>query len=188
MSELNFTMDNETKEIVSSMMEQAATRAVENYVKRQDEINSSKKDRRYQNTELLLRSYFKLKKHIEDSVDKETIELSDMFDIDIDDKDKIFLSSIFRTKRRTKVMMDHVDKCLENYKKICESNNKEPEIRKYKIIELLYLDKNKEASKDGWDNICISLHISRGTLNDTRRKAIQELSVLIFGIESLGIY
>lgn len=188
MSELNFTMNDETKEIVNAMMEQAATKAVENYVKRQEEIKSSKKDRRYQNTELLLKSYYSLKKHVESSIDKETIENSDIFDVDIDEKDKIFLSSIFRTKRRTKVMMDHVDRCLENYQKICNYNNKEAEIRKYKIIELLYLVQDKEKGIDSWDNICEALHISRSTLNDTRKKAIREISALIFGIDSLGLY
>lgn len=186
MSEFNFTMNDETREIVSIMMEQAATKAIENYVKRQNEINSSKKDRRYQNTELLLKNYFSLKKHVEESIDKETIEFSELFDVNnIDEKDKIFLSSIFRTRRRTKVMMDHVDKCLENYKKICYSTNKEADIRKYKVIELLYLIPNMQ---DGWDNICAELSISKSTLHDTRKKALKDISTLIFGIDSLGIY
>ena len=143
------------------MIEQAANKAVENYVKRQSDINISKIDRRYQNTELLLKNYYRLKKHIEESVDKESEDYAELFDVKLDEKDKIFLTSIFRTRRRTKVMMNHVDKCLENYKKICNSNNKEAEMRKYKIIELLYLAQDK---------------------------AIHELSALIFGIESLGIY
>ncbi len=187
MPEINFSMDNETKEIVNSMMEQAATKAVDYYVKRQKEIDSSRKDRRYQNTELILKNYYNLKKHIEESVDYETPEFAEIFGVDVDDKDKIFLSSVFRTKRRTKTMMDHVDKCLENYKKICYSSSKESEIRKYRIIEVLYLVQDKEASKDSWDNIAADLNISKSTLSDFRKKAVKELSTLIFGIDSLGL-
>ena len=186
MSEFNFSMNDETKKVVSMMMEQAATKAVENYVNRQNEINNSKKDRRYQNTELLLKNYYNLKKHVEESIDRESMNFNELFDVnDIDEKDKIFLSSIFRTRRRTKVMMDHVDKCLENYKKMCESSKKESEIRKYKVIELLYLI---EGGQNSWDNICDYLNIGRSTLNDTRKKAIKDLSTLIFGVDSLGLY
>lgn len=188
MSEINFSLDDEQQAIVAAMMETAATKAIDGYVKRQKDIDINRRDRRYQNTELILKNYYTLKKHIEDSVDYETPEFAEIFGVDVDEKDKIFLSSVFRTVRRTKTMMDHVDNCLENYKKICYSNNKESEIRKYRIIEVLYLIQDKEASKDSWDNIAAELNISKGTLSNDRKKAIKEISALIFGIDSLGIY
>ena len=173
--------------MVAAMMETAATKAIDGYVKRQKEIDNNRRDRRYQNTELILNNYYKLKKHIKDSIDYETTDFMELFGVDVDEKDKIFLSSVFRTVRRTKTMMDHVDKCLNNYKTICYSNNKETEIRKYKIIEILYLSQDKEASKESWDNICTELNISKSTLSDCKKKAIREISTLIFGIDSLGI-
>ena len=96
---------------------------------------------------------------------------------------KTIVKSILKSKTRTIIIVNHIEKCIEFYKYKALSSNNEEFKRRVNVIQMLYLDEiNKTYSE-----IAEILHISTKTVNRDRIKATKELAPLFFGVDGIGL-
>lgn len=164
------------------------------YNKQQQEKTRSKRDRRFHNTELLLKNYNGLIKHYNDAIcsqkqieaeDPESVfeEIEDEVEMDdISDYDVVYISSIKRTRTRTKIIIKHIDSAMSYYKYQAENSKDINFVRRYRTIELLYFEDKT------WEETAEELHCSKKTIGRDKKTAVEELSVLFFGIDGLKFY
>jgi len=142
-----------------------------------------KSDRRLRNTDLLLRSYNNLQKHYASAVyTTEQIKEQDVDDFvqELDELDgELYINAIKRTHIRTKIMLEHVNKVLRYYKYSCNSSGDESVSRRYEVVSMFYIKRKT------YDQICEELHCSSKTVGRDKRKALEDVSVLLFGIDGL---
>lgn len=146
-----------------------------------EEKRRHKADMRFRNTELLLHNYINFMEHTEKSVytqkqlSKE--ELFDELDLDMDEEiSETQINSIIKSKNKTSIIMKHINTFLDYYKYKCELSNREDIQRRYKVIDYLYLKKEKMTQ----ENLADFLHCNTKTIRNTKNIAIKELSVLFF--------
>ncbi len=165
---------------IHEIVEEAAEKATLNtlkYLKSEEKEKDKKRyDNRLRNTELLLQNYRNFKEHIENAiyVDDE-LKKEDVFDEE--DNDKLYINAILRTKKRTKIYVEHIDNCLSYYEAKCMKSDREDVQRRYLVIKKLYIDEEKMS----YENIAKDLgNINVKTVQRTKRVALAELSSLLF--------
>lgn len=130
------------------------------------------KSKALHNTKILLVNYQKLKAHCE------VVRLQ----LD-DDKDTFWdhgfltLNSLMQNKAKTVRMMRHVDIALENYKVICHNSKNKGEAKRYDILVSLY--KNYLTIED----LSVKYDLDRTTILRQRDDALNDLSMMLFGID-----
>ncbi len=141
------------------------------------ELMYQKTDKRLHNTRLLMRNYNNLKEHINSKDDK--VEIIVNIDNEVDFKsDYVWLESVVRSKTRTVKMMKYVDDKL----KYLEKKYKEKqEYEKYNAFYLFYIDEMTN------EDIQEKLSCGKNTVKRWRDSIINELSVLLWGIDAIGI-
>lgn len=181
MSKSRVTIDKESlAEIVKQVLDEQD--------KQKYERAKRKRDRRLRNTDLLLRNYDNLITHIEYAVEDEkkleedTEELLEDIDneIEIESEDEyegIYIGAIKRTKTRTRIIVNHIEAALEFYKQ--KSKNDEVSRRRYNVIYKYYCEKKKIPQ------IAEELRLSEKTIGRDKKRAVEELSVLFFGIDGV---
>ena len=181
-----YVVDKENLDIIKQMVVEATENAVKQIEKeRQDKIKS-RYDRRLRNTEMLLRNYNNFKEHAGNATYCEEIEKDGLEeDMDYDkDIDNLFINSILKTKKRTEIMLQHIDNCIEYYTYKCLASDRDDIQRRIQVIKMLYI--NEEPMS--YEEISEELNCSTKTINNTKKAAIKELSVLIFGIDGVKLY
>lgn len=176
--------------IIHEIVEEAATKATLNALKclKSEEREKEKKryDRRLRNTELLLKNYKNFKEHAENAIyldtELENASLEDKFDED--DNDKMYINSILKTKKRTQIILKHIDRCLEYYECKCLSSEKEEVQRRIKVIKMLYIDDEKMSYLEVAKKLG---EISTKTIERAKKVALSELTVLFFGIDGVKL-
>lgn len=159
------------------------------YVKQIEYSNTEKRyDRRLRNTRLLLKHYRDL--HIHESITDnsfEDIEECNAIDI-LDDIDVLneenYIQSISRTRNRTKIIIQHIDKALKYYEAICSTESKK---RKYNIVYDLYIAKVENNVAPTYEDIAKKYDISIKTVTRDMNNAIEDLSILFFGIDGIKL-
>ena len=175
---------------IHEIVEEAATKATLNALKclKSEEREKEKKryDRRLRNTELLLKNYRNFKEHAENAIyldtELENASLEDKFDED--DNDKMYINSILKTKKRTQIILKHIDRCLEYYECKCLSSEKEEVQRRIKVIKMLYIDDEKMSYLEVAKKLG---EISTKTIERAKKAALPELAALFFGIDGLKL-
>lgn len=163
--------------------------ATENAVKwlRQDEKDrlNKKYDRRLHNTELLLRNYINIKEHATNAVYTEnelTInELKETMD-DASDLDNIYINSILKTKKRTAIMIDNINKAIDYYNMKCISSKKEDVQRRIQVVKLLYIEGKTPCE------VAEKLFVEAKTVGRAKKEAIKDIAPLLFGIDGIDLY
>ncbi len=122
-------------------------------------------DARYHDVNLLMKNYRKLKTHYS-HVAPEALEVS----------------SICSMRRKTGLMMSHVDKMLAAYEALCMKSDNPEEVRRWQALYLRFI--GDERLKP--DTVAERLHIDRRTFYRDIGKAMEDMAVLLFGIEAIG--
>lgn len=130
-----------------------------------EEIIKDEYDARYQDVKLLMKNYRRLKTYYA-KVSPETLEVD----------------SIFAMRRKTGLMMSHVDNMLAAYRAMCKEALTPDEVRRWDALYLRYIC-NEQLSIDA---IARRLNIDRRTFFRDISLAMEDLAVLLFGIEALG--
>ncbi|MDU2064408.1 MAG: DUF1492 domain-containing protein [Sporomusaceae bacterium] len=177
-----------SKEEIVRIAAEAAVHAAMTYMTNfKRKVVKDRHDKRLRNTKLLLKHYNLFKSHCENSVqymnqvqesaEESAIEILDSLEeCDTD----IYVESIKRSVTRTFIILSHIDAMLGVYKSYCEASNKPEDMRRYRIVEMLYIDESEPA------DICEKVGIDQSTYYRDIRMACDMLSGLIFGID--GIY
>ena len=132
-----------------------------------DSVLNEEFDARYQNVKLLMRNYRKLKLYCE-KVSTEVLEVN----------------AICLTQQKTTLMISHVDKMLVAYNALCRESNSIEQQRRWQALHLRYIDERRMSI----EQIADFLHIDKRTFYRDVSRAMDELAVLLFGIESIGTW
>ena len=139
--------------------------ATEEVLARKDEILDDEYDARYHDVNLLLKNYRKLKAHYS-HVSPEALEVS----------------SICSMRRKTGLMMSHVEKMLTAYEAMCCDAVNPEETRRWEALYLRYIDEQRMSIDDIAERLCID----KRTFSRDITRAIEDMAVLLFGIEAIG--
>lgn len=122
-------------------------------------------DTRYHDVNLLMKNYRKLKAHYA-HVAPETLEVN----------------SICSMRRKTGLMMSHVDKMLKTYQVLCLESENPEEARRWNALYLRYIGTERLRV----EVIAERLNIDKRTFYRDIGKAMEDMAVLLFGIEAIG--
>ena len=153
-----------SKEEMAEIARMAATEALA----QRKNIVGDEFDARYHDVKLLMKNYRKLKAHYA-KVSPEALEVS----------------AICSLKKKTVLMMSHVDKMLAAYKAMCDSAANPTEARRWKALYLRYISDERLTI----DEITARLDdIDRRTFYRDIDSAFEDMAVLLFGIEAIGTW
>ena len=143
------------------------------------------------NTRLLLKHYRTLKAHnkiADSSTDKiyeeDAVDVLD--DIEAIDDEEQYVQAISRTKIRTLIIVGHLNKAMKYYEAICKSEGKIQE-RRYKIIKYMYIDSREDDSTPNYEEAAEYFNLNIKTVGRDVRLAIEDLSILFFGIDGINL-
>lgn len=185
-------IDPEILRIIGPYMEEGVNRGIQIAVKQiidsKEECAKARYDRKIRNTNLLLKNYKRFKEHIKNTVcteeELETATVTDILDslynLEDDEKDDItIVQGILKSKKRTEIILKHIDKIINFYMYDAESTNDIELKRRADVIYKLYIEgKNLEEITD-------ELHISISTAKRDRKRATNEIAILMFGIDGI---
>jgi len=162
------------------------------YVKDQEYYKTTKRyDRRLRNTRLLLKHYRTLKAHnkIADSsinsvYGENAVDVLD--DIEAIDDEEQYVQALGRTRIRTLIIIGHINKAMKYYKAICESEDNIKR-RRYDIIKYAYINPIKDDIVPAYEEIAEHFKLNIKTVGRDVRLAIEDLSILFFGIDGINL-
>jgi hypothetical protein len=171
------------------------------YIKEQEYYKTTKRyDRRLRNTRLLLINYRGLMTHTRianNSSDKIKTEnaIDVLDDIESIDDEEQYIQAISRTRIRTTIMIEHIDKVLNYYKVICNAGEKSKGLykqvnnkkRRYEIIKILFIDETDNDIAPTYDEVAEILDITKKTVSRDVQDAIKDLSLLLFGVDGIKL-
>lgn len=132
---------------------------------KKDDIIDEEYDTRYHDVNLLMKNYRKLKAHYA-HISPEALEVS----------------AICSMRRKTGLMMSHVDKMLTAYEALCKDAVNSDEARRWDALYLRYIDEERMSI----DDIAERLNIDKRTFYRDINRAMEDMAVLLFGIEAIG--
>lgn len=145
-------------------------------------------NRRFHNTEVLLRNYNMFKLSVENSVFtirqmQREASANEILNLMMDsDKDELTIKAIKESKARTAVIVEHIDTMLSLYKTYCEQSTDEIDIRRYEILmDRFVRDPNLSVTE-----IMTKFCVSKETVYRDLKVAKERVSALIFGVEGLS--
>lgn len=134
-----------------------------------------KKDWRLRNTRLLLRNYRMLNEHCQ-GVEAELFAYEDI----VYDPDELELHSLMKYKAKTAKMLLYFDEMFKAYGDYCNRAG-EASSRRFQVIDRLYVSHNKLTTA----GVAEIFNINTRTVYKDADKAIEELSIFLFGIDSI---
>lgn len=198
MSEKKIEIDNDILFLIEKMIESGVNEGIQKGLKQYNNMQKNKTkfryDKRLRNTRLLLKNYRSFVEHcdnakylvenpIKKEIEKDNLKVQLFDDFYNLQDDAYIVASILKSKEKTRIILDHINLCLDFFQaKAIKTNNQEM-IRRYNVISDLYINETPMT----YEEIAEIEHISQKTVNRDRKKAIEELSVLIFGIDGLDL-
>lgn len=148
----------------------------DHFERREKRKQKERRDWRLRNTKLLLEKYRFLKAHCEDiPIEIEELETTTIFDI----KD-LTLETLLEHKAKSFKLLRYLDGIIMAYQNLCKVSN-EAAKRRCKAIEKFYL----EDAMVSQQKLAKELHIDRTTLGRDLERAIEELSIMLFGVDAI---
>lgn len=147
---------------------------VDGLITRGNKFAKSESEQELRNTKSLLSHYLLLQNHL----NVELPEVSD--DVPLSQYERS-LYSLLGYRVRSKEMMEFVNNILYRYQDICKAGTFE-EQRRFDVIKKLYLIDNKLTRVQLAD----FYRVDEKTIRRDERKAIDELSIMMFGIDALN--
>jgi len=184
-------MQNETitlnfKELLETAEKLGIEAGIRAYQQKKEEGVKVRHNKNLRNTELLLQNYRKFKLHIEESIfDIETAKgnfISILDEVDDEQDNDIYIDSIKKSVARTSIIISHINHMLDVFGAYCNNDPRIEIKRQIKVIQMLYVnDEHNDI-----ESVAETLNISRTSVFNSKRDAIQTLSSLLFGIDSIN--
>lgn len=121
--------ESEVETIVKIAAETAAQTALTEFNRRNEDMLAKKNERAYKNTTTLLEGYTAMKAHCKSAIAKaeDTLTPSDLqtvlYEV-FNRRGLLQIETILASKRRTELIIEHIDKMLDVYRITCINNNK----------------------------------------------------------------
>jgi hypothetical protein len=141
---------------------------------------------RFHNTELLLKHYLGLVEHFQIAQDKASEEDLEAYNFEEAEMEDIIIQSIRRSRIRTLIMVVQIEACLGKLRtKMIDKGQPE----KYAVIDKLYLDPVKSLIPltERKQIVAAEIHCGETSVWKWRNEMINELSVLLFGVDGLRL-
>lgn len=139
----------------------------------------------YHNAKKLLKNYSKFIQHNEIAeftastlIDKDLIDTL-TYKMDEGAIDDVYIKSLFQTKERTAVMLNHINRVLEFYEYTANKENSSKKQRLSQVIQMIYIE-NMTA-----EQVASALNIDRSTVFKDINAAIDDIGPLLFGIDAI---
>ncbi|MEG1562565.1 MAG: helix-turn-helix domain-containing protein [Bacteroides sp.] len=132
---------------------------------KKEDIIDEEFDTRYHDVNLLMKNYRRLKAHYA-HVSPETLEVG----------------AICSMRRKTGLMMSHVDKMIMAYEALSQDAINPDETRRWEALYLRYIKEERMSV----DDIAERLNIDKRTFYRDINRAMEDMAVLLFGIEAIG--
>lgn len=161
--------------LTKHQLEIIAEAVIKEQKKHERKQESSAKDWRLRNTKLLLRHYRWLEAHCD-----EIMEDLEAYEDIIFDPEELNLKALMKYKAKTKRMMSYFDATWGSYKQFCVDKGG-ANFRRYQVLEKLYILPEPMKKVE----LAELMNLDERTIRRDESKAIQELSVFLFGIDSL---
>ena len=166
---------------ITAGVNEGVKRAIESIEAEKHLSSKLKYDNRIRNTRLLLNNYRNFKKHIntaiytEEQLDTEDAsEVLDRLGIDTEDYDTTIVESILKSKKRTEIIIEHIDTILEAYLLRAQKRDDLELKRRAEVVEKAF----KKGVK--MSQICDEVHASISTIKRDKERAIKEIAILMF--------
>lgn len=169
------TKFNLTSKQLEAISQTAAKEALKAYQVNTKREKAQHKDWRLRNTKLLLKNYKLLDKHCSGIVD----DLEDYENVIFDPED-LDLQTLMKYKARTKKMLNYFDSIWASYREYCKAQGGNVE-RRQKVIDKLYISGVGLRTID----VAVLYRVDESTIRRDEKKATDELSIFLFGIDSL---
>lgn len=140
-------------------------------------LEKEEHDKRLRNTEILLVNYKKLKAHVD--TNPERFITADEYETYTGVK--LTNHELPKYKIKTQHLLHYVDMILHAYSSYCLGGD-DSEQRRWSILYNTYLAEHR--LKD--NTMKVDWQVDRSTISRERRKAIQDLSVMLFGVAGLS--
>ena len=178
--------------VVYKRLDTELTREITGYVietlrEEESKLIAARHDRKRANIKLLLRKYREIVTHVDEAVYDATqagydITLQDLLGMMSGDRRESFrVESIQESALRAKVMVEHMDRMLDNYRQSCENSNKDEERRRYRVLHSMYISPNRRTPEE----IAEDEYIDKSTVYRDIDAAADRLAVLFFGVYGL---
>lgn len=186
-------LNHELEKLLEESIQRNIEKALEKTMKQvqQNEEN----DIYTQKTEIILKNYNILKLQTEDVIlDINTLQevkekkinelMKDIFVKDDDSIEEVILNS----KKKTKIFVDYMEKILKKYiderksLKAIDNRKHKKEIRKILILENYYMTKKYER-----EDFLVEYNMTLPTFLKDNKELIEEIKILIYGIDGLNV-
>jgi predicted HNH restriction endonuclease len=164
-----------TKNQIEMIASLASQEAIKQYKAQQVKQKKEEKDWRLRNTKLLLENYHRLKDHCDD-INQQINDYEDT----ILSLEELTLETLMRYRIKTAKMMRHFDRMLKHFE-LDSYNGSQEDVRRYKVIYHRYLSDTRVSIQ----KLCEMFGVEQGMIYRDSRIAIQDLSVLLFGISAI---
>ena len=155
---------------------------------REQEQQERKKiyDKRLRNAKYLFRNYNNLVNHYKNAVylesELEDDNLKDIYDFIDEDREDLMIQSIYRSKRRTEIMITHIKVCLDTFIQDAYNSGKQARITEADVVKHCILE-NKSA-----EETAEIMNYNPRSITRIKKKVIeQDLAVLIFGVDAIRL-
>ncbi|MEC5422382.1 HTH domain-containing protein [Virgibacillus sp. C22-A2] len=143
--------------------------------KENNKAKKEKKDWRLRNTRLLLKNYRMLEEHCK-SVETDLEAYEEI----VYEPEELELHALMKYKAKTAKMLLYFDDMFKAYYGYCYRAGEATQ-RRYQVLDRLYVSDNEMSA----DDIAEYFNINARTVYKDVDKAIEELSVFLFGIDSI---
>ena len=157
-----------------SLSDENIDKLADRLVKKSDSFQKLESEKKLRNVKVLLINY----KYLESHLNVELPQLED--DVKLS-KYELSLYSLIGYRARSKELMKFVNDSLSKYKNICEYENDEG-YRRYDVIYNLYIADHKMTYR----TLAEKYSVDENTIRRDERIAREELSVLMFGADSIN--
>lgn len=145
-------------------------------------------DTRIKNTRLLLKNYRNFVKACKQATftekELETATVEEVLDkLFCQSYDEVtVVQSILTSKKRTEIILTHIERIIKFYIYEAESSNNTEKIRRAHIIDDLYIKGDKKPKTKSMSE---KYHISERQISRDQNTAIEEIAILMFGIDGI---
>lgn len=162
--------------ITKHQLEIIAEVVLKEHQKQKNKEKEPLKDWRLRNTQLLLKNYQMLEKHCEGIVE----DLED-YEAVVFDPEELNLRALMKYKAKTKKMLDYFNATWGSYQSFCK-NKGEATKRRCDVLYQLYISPKNLKKID----VAEKYNMDERTIRRDEKKAVEELSIFLFGIDSLS--
>jgi hypothetical protein len=180
-------MEAKKEALTPAMKKEIVELVIETYQKEQEKAKKAIMDRKLYNTRLLLVNYRGLAANCESAIYEASQCEEDVYDIlenlmsGRTTETTIRVESIRMSAAKTKVMIEHINKALEDYENYCLRSNKDEEMRRCRVIKALYVTPEAMTAEE----IAAKENIDISTVYKDVKAATRRLTPRIFGVDGL---